>query len=161
MPRIVCPGCGATADMPKLARSSDEFCRSCDFPLFWADGNVRPPDDDEPLGMVIRRQPGAGGRQLVAIETCPECQELNRPTAVYCQRCGAEMHPVPPPVQPTHFEPPVAPPAPTPAPALPAAATRAPPAPASWWRAWLVVALLLAILVTVAVASVIVLAART
>ena len=45
--------------------------------------------------MVVRRRPGTGGREIPSHEPCPVCREPNRVTAVFCQRCGADMHPAP------------------------------------------------------------------
>jgi len=163
VPRIACPGCGAVVDLPAMSRSSEEFCPSCDFPLFWAGGGGRH-DDEGSLALAVRRRPGTSGRQLVATETCPACQELNKPTNTYCQRCGAELHPSPPPVTPVIAEPaveapPYSPPPPRPAPTPAPAPPRAEPRP--WWRGWIVVALLFLLLAAVAIASIVMLAANT
>ncbi|MGH9226698.1 MAG: hypothetical protein ACRD2W_23575 [Acidimicrobiales bacterium] len=158
MPQLACPGCGAVVDLPHLNRSSEEFCPSCDFPLFWAGGSGRA-DEEGSLALAVRRQPGTGGRQLVATETCMVCQELNRPTAVYCRRCGAEMHPAPPPVT-AVLDPEASPAARAPFTA-PSAPSLAPQAPRPWWRGWILVALLFFILAAVAIASIIVLALQT
>lgn len=155
MPRLSCPGCAAVVDLPDLNRSSEEFCPACDFPLFWAGAGARP-DEEGSLALAVRRRPGTAGHTLVATETCPECQELNKPTAVYCARCGAELHRRPAPVEPladtepatatTPYNPPL-PPAPAPV-----------DASRPWWRGWLLVALLFFLLAAVAMASLIVLA---
>jgi hypothetical protein len=154
MPRLSCPGCAAVVDLPNLNRSSEEFCPSCDFPLFWAGAGARP-DEEGSLALAVRRRPGSSGHQLVATETCPECQELNKPSNVYCHRCGAEMHPQAPlvtAVARTVQAPPPAPDAPT----TPLA--QAPVEVRPWWRGWLLVALLFFLLAAVAIASVVVLA---
>ncbi|MFN2505992.1 MAG: zinc-ribbon domain-containing protein [Acidimicrobiales bacterium] len=150
MPRVVCPGCGAIVQLQSVSRSAEEFCNACDFPLFWADGAELRQDDDASMGLAVRRRPGTGGRQLVVSEDCPVCQEPNRPTAVFCQRCGAEMHPPPPPR---------APPEPPPAPAF------APPPPAPvptyvWWRDWWLLAALIVLLVLLIITVITVIVAR-
>lgn len=136
MPRVDCPNCGAVVELHGLSRTADEFCPTpgCDYPLFWARGTAAEVVDDAPAEQVVRRRPGTGGRTLLSPERCPVCREPNRPTAVFCQRCGAEMHPEPPPPPP--------PPEPPPPP---------PPAPLyyrySLWSDWRVVAVLLVLLV--------------
>lgn len=102
MPRIECPSCGAVTDLQAVRHAADEFCMSCDFPLFWArreepDLALDGADEDQVVAAVVRRRPGTGGRQVLEGEPCPVCNELNAPRNVYCQRCGADMHPAPPP----------------------------------------------------------------
>lgn len=130
MPRIECPGCGAVTDVGVVRHTADEFCTSCDFPLFWAarDGPDLAADgagEDEVVAAVVRRRPGTGGRLVLEGTPCPACNELNAPRNVYCQRCGAPMHPPPPP-PPT----PAVEEAPAPAPVPPA--PEAPPARETW-----------------------------
>lgn len=86
-----------------MKRAADEFCASCDFPLFWAKRD-EPADvhddesaEDRALAAAVRRRPGAAGRQVLVGEPCPVCSELNTPQAVLCHRCGAEMRPAPAP----------------------------------------------------------------
>ncbi|MFN2608117.1 MAG: hypothetical protein ABR511_09510 [Acidimicrobiales bacterium] len=129
MAPIQCPSCGAVADLGVIRHGADEFCSSCDFPLFWAraeEPDVDLGDDGEDvLAAAVRRRPGAGGRQTLAGEPCPACSELNSSRAVYCTRCGADMHPPPPPPEET-VAPVVAAPAPVPV------AVEAPPR-RRWW----------------------------
>ena len=40
MAEIVCPECGQVTELPAIRRSADEFCRHCDYPLFWAPAAV-------------------------------------------------------------------------------------------------------------------------
>lgn len=92
---VTCPECGAPAQVRAGRRASGDFCPSCDYPLFWArpqapDAGAGPTDD------ARRRAPGASGSALAATLACPECAELNVPTAERCVRCGADLTPPPP-----------------------------------------------------------------
>lgn len=134
MARIQCPSCGAVVEMAAVRHAADEFCPSCDFPLFWATHDDAPPesvDDDEVLAAAVRRRPGAAGRQVLAGEPCPVCHELNSSRAVYCNRCGADMHPPPPPPAPVVEEPVLV--------AAPPVAQAAAPPRRRWWLVGLVV----------------------
>jgi hypothetical protein len=142
--RIECPSCGAVTSLPPMQRTAEEFCASCDFPLFWARRDEEPgPSEEETAeerahAAVVRRRPGAAGRQVLVGESCPVCSELNTPDAVFCHRCGADMRPAPPPL-------------PTPAaPEEPAAPDQVPVAESSAPPLWLVAAVgVLAALLTV------------
>lgn len=95
---ITCPGCGTISHFDQVRRSAEEFCRRCDYPLFWvrqSDGPLEAGDDE----FGLRRLPGAGGRQVVASIGCPQCNEPNLHSATLCIRCGADLHPpaMPPP----------------------------------------------------------------
>lgn len=137
MPRVDCPSCGAVVELNGLSRTADEFCPTpgCDYPLFWARGSAAEVVDDPPAEEVVRRRPGTSGREVPSPEPCPVCREPNRPTAVFCHRCGADMHP---------------PPAPPPPPPEPPAAVPPPPPyrRPSPWSDWRVIAVLLVLLVT-------------
>ena len=90
---ITCPECGTTASVTLNRRDSVDFCRTCDYPLFWTPSQiVRDPSDssDESL----RRLPGTVGRATVASLACPFCYEPNALSAQTCVRCGKPMHPV-------------------------------------------------------------------
>ena len=150
MPRLACPGCGAIVDLASVTRSSEEFCSSCDYPLFWAGSGPRP-DEEGGLGLKVRRYPGTSGRQAIAFETCPACQEPNKPTNTYCQRCGAELHPVAPLVTPTLLPASGGEATPLAAPTPPPAA----PAPHPWWKGWMVVAILFLLLAALTIAAVV------
>src|SRR5215467_9977772 len=96
MPEIACPSCGTVTRLDQLRRGADEFCRVCDYPLFW----VRSSDFAEAgvaegNGESLRRLPGTAGRQAPASINCPECTEPNPMTGLFCIRCGADLHPVP------------------------------------------------------------------
>ena len=115
MKPITCPNpsCKSIVTFPDdydaFQRSSDEFCKICDTPLFWA-----------PTGQLLtaatpgsektrRRLPGAGptGQAALGSRACPECHERNTLKADFCYRCGADMHPKPaPPLAPIKQLPP-------------------------------------------------------
>lgn len=111
---ITCPGCGTVSHFDQVRRSADEFCRRCDYPLFWVRSSDEPAVDLEGGDVGLRRLPGAGGHQVVATLGCPHCNEPNLHTARVCIRCGGDMRPAPPPVVPV-----VVPPTPKPAPPPP------------------------------------------
>lgn len=101
--RIVCPECGTAAVITVNRRDSVDFCKQCDFPLFWTpsavirDGALRANDES------LRRLPGTVGRVTVASLPCPHCAEPNLLSAQTCVRCGLPMRvvaaaPVPEPV---------------------------------------------------------------
>lgn len=152
MPRVDCPACGAVVELDSLSRTANEFCPTpgCDYPLFWAKGTVAEVETDRPAEEAVRRRPGTGGRNVPSPEPCPVCREPNRPTAVFCQRCGAEMHPPPAPPEPPAPEPVVVP---------------APPPPVyrrpSPWSDWRVIAVLLVLLVTLMLTASLVLLSRS
>ena len=135
---VTCPECGQLATVNMARRSADDFCRNCDFPLFWAKGTVITPEGQETRAS-LRRLPGTVGRAGTASLICPHCAEPNSPTAEICVRCTLYLHPVdipepePPPL--IVFEPPPLPePEPEPAPRF------------DWW--W-VVAVIMAVLAVV------------
>lgn len=90
---VTCPECGQLATVNMARRSADDFCRNCDFPLFWARGTVIAPEDQE-TGASLRRLPGTVGRAATASLICPHCAEPNSPTAEICVRCALSLHPV-------------------------------------------------------------------
>ena len=117
--RTTCPECGTVAMVALTRRESDDFCRQCDYPLFWTPSKVQL-DSGNTAGDSLRRLPGTSGRVLVASVPCPHCAEGNLLTAELCARCGGLMDP--------------------PAPAPVVAAPPPPPAPAPepkksipWW----------------------------
>ena len=155
MPRIGCPSCGAVVDLRTVARTADEFCPTpgCDYPLFWARVKPGQVDDGEaPAGAVVRRRPGTGGRDVLTAEPCPVCREPNRPAAVFCHRCGADMHPAPAP-PPAPAAPP--PPEPVPSPPPPEVVKRRSP-----WADWRVIAVLVVLLVMLMLTGSLVLLSR-
>lgn len=84
----------------------------------------------------LRRLPGAGGRERLAVRNCRMCEELNPADGVVCLRCGAELDP----------------PAPPPPPPEPEAVVLADPVEEEeGWGVWILVAVLLGILAAVGV----------
>jgi hypothetical protein len=90
---VTCPECGQLATVNMARRSADDFCRNCDFPLFWAKGTVITPEGQD-TGPSLRRLPGTVGRAATASFICPHCAEPNSPTAEICVRCALALHPV-------------------------------------------------------------------
>jgi hypothetical protein len=90
---VTCPECGQLATVNMARRSAEDFCRNCDFPLFWAKGTVIAPEGQE-TGASLRRLPGTVGRAATASLICPHCAEPNAPTAEICVRCALSLHPV-------------------------------------------------------------------
>ena len=100
---ITCPECGEMAMVDPGRRMADDFCRKCDFPLFWARATVILPSGEE-TGASLRRLPGTVGRAATASIPCPHCGEPNSPIAEICIRCALSMHPVaPPPPEPVYI----------------------------------------------------------
>jgi hypothetical protein len=122
--RVQCPGCGAAADFDHVEQSAAEFCAGCDYPLFWAlpddvaDDEVQAERSTRGAGVLdpsLRRRPGAAGRVVLGGEACRACGEPNPSNAVYCLRCGVELHPAPEP-EPVPEPQPIAEPEPEPEP---------------------------------------------
>jgi hypothetical protein len=147
---VGCPSCGAVIELRGTTRTAEGFCPTpgCDYPLFWAEGALPEEDYTAPAEAVVHRRPGTGGREVASAERCPVCREPNRLAAVFCHRCGAEMHPPPAPPEP--------PPQPAPAP-LPPPDPEARPSP---WSDWRVIAVLLVLLVTFLLSATLVLVDR-
>src|SRR3954470_24504042 len=62
---ITCPECGTSAQVTLNRRDSVDFCRTCDYPLFWTPSKViRDPADNNDES--LRRLPGTVGRATVA-----------------------------------------------------------------------------------------------
>jgi hypothetical protein len=107
---VTCPECGTTAMVNLRKRESADFCRNCDYPLFWTPSQVlltRLDVSDDSL----RRLPGTTGRAMTASVACPHCAEPNPVAAEICVRCGLSMRvraeaPPPPPRQPVYIPPP-------------------------------------------------------
>lgn len=124
---IVCPECGTASAVSLARRDADDFCPTCDYPLFWARPQDRTVAAQDGPDDARRRSPGASGALLLATVPCPVCAELNLPSAVVCIRCGADMVPPPPPV-------PVPLPAPQPVVVVPVVAPREQPKVRfPWW----------------------------
>jgi hypothetical protein len=90
-----CPGCGTVVSLATVQNSAEEFCRVCDFPLFWAEQAqvqlVAADTADAALAAARLRRPGAAGRQTPVGESCPSCGEINVADATFCHRCGSPM----------------------------------------------------------------------
>jgi hypothetical protein len=92
MPEITCPGCGTVSHFDELRRSATEFCRSCDYPLFWArSALVAARGGEGAADTGLRRLPGTAGRSTIATVTCWACQEPNLVAATICVRCGSDL----------------------------------------------------------------------
>lgn len=125
-----CPSCGTVSWFEEIRRGADEFCRECDYPLFWARGNepTRSAYSDE--DPEVRRLPGTA-RVAVVTQECWSCRKPNPQTATVCVHCGSDLSgppapaPAPPPVTVVVEAPPPPPP---------------PPAPSIW--PWVVLAVL-------------------
>jgi len=115
MTTITCPDCGHLATFDSVMRGADEFCPTCDYPLFWVKSDLPGGMLSDGVDATRRRLPGAGGRAIIGSRPCPACSEQNRLSAINCIRCGSLMDPPPEPEPEPVFEVP----APTPPPPLP------------------------------------------
>ncbi len=136
---VTCPECGTVSHVTLNRRESLDFCRTCDFPLFWTPTKVVR-DPAATIDESLRRLPGQAGRATIASLPCPFCYEPNALSAQDCIRCGRPMHPVeePPPPAPVYV-------APAPAPVVAEA-----PAKVAWW-VWALLALGAAALIVLVV----------
>ncbi|WP_420114783.1 hypothetical protein [Pseudactinotalea sp.] len=94
--QVTCPECGTITTVSATGRGASDFCPSCDYPLFWAGSggvNARPEASDG----ALFRAPGTSGSTTPSALVCPACGEHNPTTGVACLRCGADLHPAPPP----------------------------------------------------------------
>jgi hypothetical protein len=131
--QVTCPECGLAATVTLNRRDAVDFCRNCDFPLFWTPTAVVRERGAGAADDSLRRLPGTVGRATLASARCPHCAEPNQLTAQVCVRCGEPMlpgAPPPPPTVPVHLPPP------------PVVVPE--PEPASRWWVWLIVVLLVA-----------------
>ena len=101
---VTCPECGEMATVDPGRRKSEDFCRNCDFPLFWARPTVILASGEE-TGASLRRLPGTVGRAATAALMCPHCGEPNSPVAQTCVRCLLSLHPVEAPPPPVYIAP--------------------------------------------------------
>lgn len=92
---LTCPECGTSASVTVNRREASDFCRTCDYPLFWTPSRVYYDHAGRSADETLRRLPGTVGRATVASLACPHCAEPNALTALTCVRCGLLMHPVP------------------------------------------------------------------
>lgn len=104
---ITCPECGTIAQVTLNRRESVDFCRNCDYPLFWTPSKIMRGSSGS-TDESLRRLPGQAGRVTVASLPCPFCYEPNALSAQTCIRCHRPMHPVegPPPPAPVYIAPP-------------------------------------------------------
>ncbi len=104
---VTCPECGSIAQISLNRRESIDFCRTCDYPLFWTPSKVVR-DASGVSAESLRRLPGQAGRATIASLPCPFCYEPNALSAQTCIRCNRPMHPVeePPPPAPVYIAPP-------------------------------------------------------
>lgn len=101
MPKTVfdCPRCGEQVHLLIRTRTwADEFCSSCDFPMFWApaveEANRRfvPPEYDRDF--AAPPSSSAPEEQGTSV-ACHSCRTLNPKEATYCQRCGSPLGAMP------------------------------------------------------------------
>ncbi|MEO9137803.1 MAG: hypothetical protein ABI345_01925 [Jatrophihabitans sp.] len=99
---LTCPECGTVASVTLNRRDATDFCRSCDYPMFWTPARVYTDNLARAAQEALRRLPGTVGRATVASRACPHCAEPNALSAQLCVRCGLSMYPVqaPPPPPP-------------------------------------------------------------
>lgn len=113
MAAITCPGCGTVTEVDDVRRHASEFCRTCDYPLFWArEAQLAVGDARVSEGEGLRRLPGTAGRIAVAHLTCWSCTEPNLSSATHCVRCEVDLSGPPPVEAPFVPLPPPPPPAP-------------------------------------------------
>jgi hypothetical protein len=136
---VTCPECGTVATIAVNRREAEDFCRRCDFPLFWTPAAIVMDTSGGPASDALRRLPGTAGRVTVGRLACPHCAEMNPVTETHCLRCRGDLHPpIPPaPQAPVALAPP---PEPTPEPEK----------KTPWW-VWAGLALTLAVLVALIV----------
>lgn len=144
MADVTCPECGTVTELPAIRRAADEFCRHCDYPLFWTPTAVPAAVGAGSADSTLRRLPGAGGRQRIGSKVCPDCGELNPLSGVTCLRCGGDLDPRPP-VPVVELPPPAPEPEPAPEP-LPE------PGTPWWWWAVLVAVLTAAVVAAIVIA---------
>jgi hypothetical protein len=97
---VTCPECGTVATISVNRREAQDFCRRCDFPLFWTPAAIVMDAASGPASEALRRLPGTGGKVTVGKLECPHCHESNPVTNSHCLRCSGDLHPVAPPPPP-------------------------------------------------------------
>lgn len=105
---VTCPECGTVATIAVNRREAQDFCRRCDFPLFWTPAAIVMDGTGGPASEALRRLPGVAGKVSVGKLDCPHCAEVNPVTNSLCLRCQGDLHPVlpPPPPAPVVLAPP-------------------------------------------------------
>ncbi len=94
---LTCPECGTQTTVTLSRRDAQDFCPSCDYPMFWARPEQAAGRPDAGGDDARRRLPGASGATQLATVPCPSCGELNLPGAWLCIRCESSMVVAPPP----------------------------------------------------------------
>ena len=92
---IMCPLCGTENNNLGGARTADNFCSECDFPLFHSD--LYEPEPAAFSEDARERNPGVGGKLKGSWRNCPACGERNAASDLHCLRCGAVLLLVPDP----------------------------------------------------------------
>lgn len=94
---VACPGCGTPAHVHADRRSANDFCATCDHPLFWAGPRTGAAESGGDDGHDARyRAPGVVGTSQHGALACPACGEQNHATWSACVRCGSDLNPPPP-----------------------------------------------------------------
>jgi hypothetical protein len=138
---ITCPECGSSAMVTLNRREAQDFCRNCDYPLFWTPNTVLRDPSANSAADSLRRLPGTVGRATLASLACPHCSEPNALSAQVCVRCGLSMQveAPPPPPEPVYVPPP------------PEPVYVPPPKERVEWWVWLLIGLSVAALIVVGV----------
>ncbi|HET9059770.1 MAG TPA: hypothetical protein VFN61_07600 [Acidimicrobiales bacterium] len=91
---VVCPTCNTVSHLSDVTRDSDSFCRTCDYPLFWArQTTFAATKIDLTDGPGLRRLPGTEGWAVSERIVCPTCSEPNLVAETMCVRCGSDLRP--------------------------------------------------------------------
>lgn len=85
MSGLACPRCGAAHAGAVADRGAEDFCGSCDFPLFFV---PVPPPADPPAAEAAAVTAPVAVVAVAALRPCPSCLEPNDPAGVFCTRCG-------------------------------------------------------------------------
>jgi hypothetical protein len=135
---VTCPTCGTVTQLDDVNREAKAFCKVCDYPLFWIRSAGTGEGEGGATGDGLRRLPGTAGLVTVATVSCWNCDERNPINAIYCIRCGLNLHPAPP-----VYEPPPPPPEALPAPTTEPIPVKKPLIPPEWVPALIVATILL------------------
>lgn len=122
MSALLCPRCGTEHDAAVEGRSADDFCPSCDYPLFFAaipapapapaaEAEAPPPPPTAPTTATATTEP-VPVVVPAALRPCPACTEPNDVATVFCVTCGHAVDADPGPLfdpEPADFPPPPTP----------------------------------------------------